>query len=454
MAAPQPPKLTALLVEDDRDALEALAALVAMEGFRTVMVRDLATARKHIEKEPPDVVLLDVNLPDGQGHDLLAELAEEGSAEVIMVTGQASVETAVQALRLGAYDYLTKPVDIGRLKTLLARLRSTRDLKREVVTLRSSLRELGRFGQMVGVAPAMQRVYDLMEKVGPTDATVFLIGESGTGKEVAAQTLHQLSRRRDATYLALNCGAISETLIESELFGHERGSFTGAAKQHQGHFERCSGGTIFLDEITEMPMEAQVKLLRVLESGRVLRVGGTREIEVDVRVIAATNRDPEQAVEEGKLRKDLYYRLKVFPIELPALRDRQGDIEPLSSHFLGQLNRRHETTKVLDPAALEKLETWHWPGNVRELKNVLERAYILADSVIGPSELPAEITGEAAPRGPSLHIRVGTSLDEIEQRVILATLDQLEGDKKTAAETLGVSLKTLYNRLKVYEGRD
>jgi DNA-binding NtrC family response regulator len=447
-------KLTALLVEDDKDALEALAALVSMEGFRTVMVPNLEAARKQIAKDPPDLVLLDVVLPDGQGFDLLEEIAEEGKAEVIMITGQASVETAVQALRLGAYDYLTKPVDVARLKTLLARLQSTRELKKEVVSLRSELRELGRFGPMVGMSQAMQRVYDLLEKVAPTDATVFLVGESGTGKEIAAQAVHSLSRRRDANFLALNCGAISETLIESELFGHERGAFTGANKRHEGHFERCSGGTIFLDEITEMPMEAQVKLLRVLESGQVLRVGGNKEIEVDVRVLAATNRDPQEAVEEGRLRKDLLYRLKVFPLELPPLRDREGDVETLSQHFLGGLTKRHGESKVLSPEALERLKAWHWPGNVRELRNVLERAYILADSVILPDDLPGEITGAEEARGPSVHVRVGASLEEVEKRVILATLDQLEGDKKSAADMLGISLKTLYNRLKVYEGRD
>jgi DNA-binding NtrC family response regulator len=297
----------------------------------------------------------------------------------------------------------------------------------------------------------MQKVYDLIDRVAPTHATVFLIGESGTGKELAAETVHRLSRRRDAEFLALNCGAISESLIESELFGHEKGSFTGANRQHSGHFERCSGGTLFLDEITEMPMEAQVKLLRVLESGRVLRVGGTREVEVDVRVIAATNRDPEEAVAEKRLREDLLYRLRVFPITLPPLRDRGGDVTTLSLHFLAGFNRRADTDKRLSASALELLETWHWPGNVRELRNVLERAHILADTELGPEDLPAEVNGEAPARGPTVPLRVGMSLDEAERQLILSTLEQLDGSKRSAAETLGVSVKTLYNKLKRYE---
>ncbi|MBZ0111690.1 MAG: sigma-54 dependent transcriptional regulator [Thermoanaerobaculia bacterium] len=442
---------TALLVDDDATSLEALAVLVAIEGFATRMATTLDEARRDIEAHHPDVILLDLILPDGHGTELLEELADTLRAEVILVTGKATVETAVEALRLGAYDYLTKPIDLPRLKTLLARVRSNQELKHEISTLRAELRELGRFGAMVGTSPAMQKVYDLLDRVAPTQATVFLIGESGTGKELAAETLHRLSRRRDAKFLALNCGAISENLIESELFGHEKGAFTGASRQHAGHFERCSGGTLFLDEITEMPMEAQVKLLRVLESGRILRVGGTREVDVDVRVIAATNRNPEEAVADKRLREDLFYRLKVFPISLPPLRDRVGDVATLSLHFLAEFNRRGDVDKRIGTAALEQLETWHWPGNVRELRNVLERAHILADAELSCEDLPAEVTGEAPARGATVPLRVGMSLDEAERQLILSTLDQLGGSKRTAAETLGVSVKTLYNKLKRYE---
>ena len=355
--------LHALVVDDDVHSLSALAELVEAEGFDTTTADSLSQARAALEKGVPDVVLSDLMLPDGRGTELLKELLEEPTVEVILITGKATVETAVEALRLGAFDYLTKPIDLGRLKTLLARVKDTRELKQEVSSLRAELRDLGRFGPMVGTAPTMQRVYDLIDKVAPTEATAFLIGESGTGKELAAETVHRLSKRRKGPYLPLNCGAISPTLIESELFGHEKGSFTGAQRQHRGYFERASGGTLFLDEITEMPIELQVKLLRVLETGRIMRVGGDREVEVNVRVIAATNRSPDDAVKDGKLREDLFYRLKVFPIHLPPLRDREGDIETLAQYFLHNLNKKENGNKRFAPETMERLRTHHWPGN-------------------------------------------------------------------------------------------
>jgi DNA-binding NtrC family response regulator len=442
--------LHALVVDDDVHSLSALAELVEAEGFSTATADNLAKARLQLEKRLPDVVLSDLMLPDGRGTELLKELLEEPTVEVILITGKATVETAVEALRLGAFDYLTKPIDLGRLKTLLARVKDTRELKQEVSSLRAELRDLGRFGPMVGTSPAMQRVYDLIDKVAPTEATAFLIGESGTGKELAAETVHRLSKRRKGPYLPLNCGAISPNLIESELFGHEKGSFTGAQRQHRGYFERASGGTLFLDEITEMPIELQVKLLRVLETGRIMRVGGDREVEVNVRVVAATNRQPEDAVKDGKLREDLFYRLKVFPIPLPPLRDREGDIETLAQYFLHNLDKREGTAKRLAPETLERLRTHHWPGNVRELQNVVQRAFILGDQEITPDCLPPELGGGTTPGGPNLHLKVGTSLEDAERRLILATLDQYEGDKKVTAEVLGISLKTLYNRLNQY----
>jgi two-component system, NtrC family, response regulator AtoC len=442
--------LHALVVDDDVHSLSALAELVQAEGFDTTTADNLAQARLALEKRVPDVVLSDLMLPDGRGTELLKELLEEPTVEVILVTGKATVETAVEALRLGAFDYLTKPIDLGRLKTLLARVKETRELKQEVSSLRAELRDLGRFGPMVGTAPTMQRVYDLIDKVAPTEATAFLVGESGTGKELAAETIHRLSKRRKGPYLPLNCGAISPTLIESELFGHEKGSFTGAQRQHRGYFERASGGTLFLDEITEMPIELQVKLLRVLETGRIMRVGGDREVEVNVRVVAATNRQPDEAVKDGKLREDLFYRLKVFPIPLPPLRDREGDIDTLAQFFLHNLNRRENSQKRFSPETLDRLRVHSWPGNVRELQNVVQRAYILGDQEITPDCLPPELGGESAHAGPNLHLKVGTSLEDAERRLILATLDQYEGDKKTTAEVLGISLKTLYNRLNQY----
>jgi DNA-binding NtrC family response regulator len=441
-----------LIVEDDNSSLDALRYLVEDEGFEVSTAVCLAQARNQIAENPPDLILADLVLPDGRGSELLGEVEGNGT-EMILITGQASVETAVEALRLGALDYLTKPIDVARLKTLLATFSRTSELKRQVSTLREELRDVGRFGLLVGSSPAMQEVYRLVEKVAGTDATVFVTGESGTGKELVAETVRRLSRRGSRPFLPLNCGAVSANLIESELFGHERGSFTGADRRHLGHFERAHGGTLFLDEITEMPIELQVKLLRALENRQVLRVGGTKPVDVDVRVIAASNRDPKESMREGKLREDLYYRLRVFPIHLPPLREREGDVEVLARHFLTELNARSEAPKKISDDTIELLQRHSWPGNVRELKNVMQRAYILAEDRITPDCLPREVRlGEvAAEAGPYLQVRIGSTLEDVERRLILATLDDLGGKKKDAAETLGVSLKTLYNRLKAYE---
>lgn len=440
-----------LIVEDDANTRAALAEIVAAEGFTIAVAGDLREARIQIVRQDPDVVLADIKLPDGSGMDLFADLDPKSGVEVILVTGHASVETAVDALRMGAADYLVKPISIQRLKAILARVPRTGDLKAEIGTLRGELRRFGLFGQMLGNSLAMQHLYDQVGRVAPTEATVLLIGESGTGKELAAQTIHDLSLRRKQAFLPVNCGAISPNLIESEMFGHERGSFTGADRQHKGYFERANGGTLFLDEITEMPIELQVKLLRVLETGLFMRVGTNREMESDVRVIAATNRDPEEAVADGKLRVDLYHRLNVFPLQLPPLRERGRDVELLAQHFLDQLNAAHSTSKAFLPAVLDTLTLHSWPGNVRELKNYVQRAYIMSDdSTISISAVPLQMSPSKPPTGSALMVMVGTSLAEADRQLIIATLEQCGGVKKRAAEILGVSLKTLYNRLEEY----
>ncbi len=440
----------ALVVDDDSSFLLPLAELIEREGFTTSVASSLRDARTLIKSKPPDVLLTDLFLPDGKGMDLLGDLDTSAATQVILVTGHASVDTAVEALRKGATDYLTKPLDIARLKTVLTNVARAHALREEVGTLRAELRRLGRFGSLVGASPAMQKVYDLISRVAPTDATVLVMGESGTGKELVAESVHALSRRRKAPFLPVNCGAISPTLIESELFGHERGSFTGADRTHKGYFERAAGGTIFLDEITEMPFELQVKLLRVLETAAVLRIGGEHPMPVDVRVIAATNRQPEEMVAQSKLREDLLYRLKVFPIHLPPLRERGDDVELLADYFLGLLNKSEGTAKAFSRAALQRLRAHSWPGNVRQLKNLVHQTFILADEEIGVDCLPAEIGGTEMNAGTSLHIKVGISLAEAERRLIQATLNECAGDKPKAAEVLGVSLKTLYNRLRAY----
>jgi len=441
----------ALIADDDANFLLPLAELVEREGFTTTVASTLKDARELLRAKSPDLVLIDLYLPDGKGIDLLTDLDPSEPTEVVLITGNASVDTAVEALRMGASHYLTKPLDVARLRTVLAGVLRAHALYEEVDTLRTELRKLGRFGSLVGASPAMQRIYDLISRVAPTNATVLVTGESGTGKELVAETVHTLSRRRKGPFLPINCGAISPTLIESELFGHERGSFTGAERTHRGHFERAAGGTVFLDEVTEMPIELQVKLLRVLETGTLTRIGGERSVPFDARVIAATNRNPEEAVAKGKLREDLLYRLKVFPLHLPPLRERGDDIELLAEHFLGLLNQAEQTSKKFARETLQRLGAHSWPGNVRELKNLIHRAFILADDDIGADCLPSELGGPPAAAAAYLHVKVGISLAEAERRLILATLHECGGDKKRAAEMLRVSLKTLYNRLKLYQ---
>lgn len=310
---------------------------------------------------------------------------------------------------------------------------------------------LNRFGIMYGSSPIMERLYQQVEKVAATDATVLLVGESGTGKELIANTIHQASARREETFIAVNCGAIPAHLIEAALFGHEKGSFTGAVRQHVGYFEHASRGTLFLDEITEMPADMQVKLLRVLESGAFLRVGGDEEVKVDVRLIAATNRDLDSAVRQGNLREDLMYRLAVFPVRLPPLRERGADIELLAQHFLQLLNEKENTQKTFSRTSLEVIRSYSWPGNVRELKNVMQRAFILATDTLNIEECISDLST----RKPTVHegylnFFVGTPLADAQKEIILATLKHYSGNKRLTAEALGISLKTLYNRLKEY----
>ena len=444
--------LRALVVDDDRPTRLALTELVAEEGFTAIAAGSLREARACMLQASPDVVLLDLMLPDGKGLDLIADLhARNGHAEVVVITGHATLESAVEALRRGACDYLTKPVDPARLKTMLANLARSRDLLPRIDELRTRVQESGRCGPLVGSSPPMQEVYDLISRVAPSTATVLITGESGTGKELVAEAVHLLSRRAAKPYLAFNCAAISPSLIDSELFGHERGSFTGASRVHHGYFERADGGTLLLDEVSEMPPELQAKLLRALEAGAVTRVGGERMIEVDVRIIAASNRDLQAAAAEGAFREDLLYRLKLFPIRLPPLHERAADIEMLAEHFLGQLNEREGAHKSLTPAALVVLQGYAWPGNVRELKNVIHRAFLLADAEVGPACLAPELTAAAGADDGLLAITPTMPLAEAERRLILAALEHFGGDRRKVAASLGVSVRTLYNRLRQYD---
>ena len=437
--------LRALLIDDDNDFLTGLAEIASQEGFAVAIAGSLKEARDYLARESVDIAVADLTLPDGEGIALIQELRDTPGTDVIIVSGVATVDSAIEALRLGALDYLTKPLDTTRLRLVLANAARVRSLKEQVGTLRGELRTFGRFGSMIGNSPPMQAVYDLISRVAPTDATVLITGESGTGKELVAQAIVDLGPRRHKPFIPLDCGAIPPNLIESELFGHERGSFTGASQQRRGHFERAAGGTLFLDEITEMPVELQAKLLRVLESGTLTRVGGEARIPVTVRLIAASNRSPKEAIQAKKLREDLFYRLNVFPVVLPPLRDRGDDVLMLADQFLDGMNKSEETTKHLSAKARERIQRYSWPGNVRELKNELKRAFIMSD---GEIELDG-LTSAPTSAGPG-HAEVGGSLNDAERQLILATLERCGGDKKKTAEILGISLKTLYNRLNLY----
>ncbi|NKE67160.1 sigma-54-dependent Fis family transcriptional regulator [Ramlibacter sp. RBP-2] len=443
----------ALIVEDDADSARMVAALVGNEGFSAATARSLRDARRQIALQQPDLLLLDLRLPDGNGMSLLDEHELVGKSEVVLMTGHASLETSIQALRYGAADYLIKPVSAKQLQGILSRVTRPSVLRTEADELQQDLQRTGRFGHLVGRTEPMQRIYEQIARVARTSVTVFVTGESGSGKELVARTVHDLSRRRNKPFLAVNCGAISPNLIESEIFGHERGSFTGAERQHHGFFERAHGGTLFLDEITEMPPALQVKLLRVLETGTVMRVGSTTPQETDVRVVAASNRDPAQAVAAGALREDLFYRLNVFPIETPPLRDRRGDLPLLVDHFLKEIGAREGGFKRASAAALDRLAQYRWPGNVRELRNVLQRAYVMtAGAEIGDQWLPRDVLVDpvSGGDGSTLQVPVGTPLAAVERQLILATLEHYGNQKERTAAALGVSLKTLYNRLKEY----
>jgi DNA-binding NtrC family response regulator len=450
----------ALIVEDDADAARMVAALVASQGYSAATALSLQDARRQLALQAPDLLLLDLRLPDGNGLSLLEDTELLGQPEVVLMTGHASLESSIQALRLGAVDYLVKPLSAGMLQGMLARVRGPGQRGAPDPAPRpapgTDLERTGRFGHLVGRSAPMRQVYEQIARVAGTSVTVFITGESGTGKELVAQTVHDMSRRRDKPFLAVNCGAISPHLIESEIFGHERGSFTGAERQRQGFFERAHGGTLFLDEITEMSPALQVKLLRVLESGTFMRVGSSVAQESDVRIIAAANRDLACAVAQGQLREDLMYRLHVFPIEIPPLRARPDDIPLLVAHFLQEIGQREGQPRRATPAALERLARHPWPGNVRELRNALQRAWVMSTgSEITEAWLPQVSRHEAPPvsapsREGGLPVAMGTPLAMVERQVILATLAHCGQHKERAAALLGVSLKTLYNRLKAY----
>jgi two-component system response regulator AtoC len=534
-----------LVVEDDDNSADLLSTFARSEGFVASIASSLAEARQQLIVHKPGIVLLDLGLPDGSGMDLFSDENLRGDAEIVLITGNASVETSVQALRLGAADYLIKPVSLKLLRTVLTRLADAAphgaaaravngealeemaiDAAREATQssdaeLDTSIRSADNFGGMWGVSQAMKDVFTQIERVARTSVSVFIVGESGTGKELVAESIHRVSHRKNGPFEAVNCGAISAQLIESELFGHEKGSFTGAIKQHKGFFERASGGTLFLDEVTEMSLDLQVKLLRVLETGTFSRVGSDSPLRSDVRVVAATNRQPLAAVREGKLREDLYYRLNVFQIGLPPLRERLEDLPLIARHFLAAYAKREGRKLSITDAALTVMRSYHWPGNVRELRNFIHRTAIMVDDKaidvdclppfdgqisvgagtvaerypVSPAEAgaPTEVGAPAAVTPPVANsaagapaidaaeasggnaghlashlvsdqggaatiaddmpvvpVRVGSTIADAERDLIIATLAYCDGAKERTADMLGISLKTLYNRLRAY----
>jgi DNA-binding NtrC family response regulator len=440
-----------LIVEDEPAARVGLEQLLKSWGFMAESAADGEEALEKVTTFRPAIVITDLVMPRMDGLELLRALYQQGAdVTTLLLTAQGTVETAVEAMKEGAYDYLTKPVDLQRLKILLDKIVERMETLREVKALRRQLREHGTFGTMIGNSPEMRKIYSVVEQAAPTGASVLITGESGTGKELVAQTIHQLSPRTSHPFVAINCAAIPETLLESEIFGHEKGAFTGAADRRQGCFELADHGTLFLDEIGEMTPATQVKLLRVLQERTFRRLGGRTEQSVDVRVIAATNVEPLHAVQQGKLREDLFYRLNVFSFRLPPLRERKEDLPLLIQAFITEFNQRNQKNIAgVDHQAMRLLEHYMWPGNVRELRNVIERATILAPGpFIETKHLPPVLNDERpVQHQPQVALAPGTTVEEAERRLILMTLEHTRDNKTRAAEILGISLKTLHNKL-------
>ena len=438
-----------LIVDDDKNFASALSTVVQRQGYQVDVVNDCKNANSKLSENGHDIVLVDMVLPDGSGIDVIENAPVGHNGRFVVITGHPSVDTAVRTMRGRAIDYLVKPVDAGTVVELLSRLQSLEQAAAAAGD-KSAARSENSHGygqQLLGKSPAIMQLKDQTAKIAPTAARVLIQGESGSGKELVAERIHRLSKRPGELH-AINCGAISRDLIGSELFGHEKGSFTGANAQRQGIFERADGGTLFLDEITEMPIDMQVHLLRVIETGKINRVGSNKEIAVDVRILSATNCDPMKAVQDGKLREDLYFRLAEMPLAVPSLRERGHDIELLANYFISVLNREYQGNKSIDEQAMLLLMRYSWPGNVRELHHVIHRAYIVSESVLDLSQLRMSPQNDSQ---SASRMTVGQTIAEIEERLIQQTLEHFEGDKPKSARVLGISLKTLYNRLNRYD---
>jgi len=445
---------TVLVVDDEEAMREVLRQRLASWGAKVLLAGDGAGARRQLAAASVDAVVTDVMLPDVSGIELLRELrGGSPGLPVVVITVHGTVDLAVDAMKDGAQDFLTKPINYEQLKSVLEESQREIGRRRSAQDLASDLdREETHFGELVGGSPAMREVYQRIREAAPTDAAVLISGESGTGKELTARTLHAHSRRAGAEFYAINTAAIPKELMESEIFGHEKGSFTGATGTRRGCFELAHEGTLFLDEIAEMPLELQPKLLRVLEDGKVRRIGGAKEYRFDVRLLAATNKDPQAAVERGLLREDLFYRINVFHVALPPLRQRRDDVPLLAQHLLDRFNAKHGTTvEGLDDDSRELLSAYDWPGNVRELRNVVERAVVIAkQGWVQPSHLPPYLVTGGGAAGGQGKLEAGMSIEEAEKALILKTLEATDNNKAEAARQLGVDVKTVRNKLKRY----
>src|SRR5512143_1703486 len=455
------PLVRVLIVDDEENQRRGLASMIAAWGYDARTAADGQEALEMLAEFPAHILVTDLMMPRMDGSELLRRLSQQGGGPTaIVVTAFGSIETAVSTIHaLGAFWFMEKPIEPHAMRVLLERAAAQTRLSEEAERLQRELSYHGMLGELVGHSPPIQQVFSLIQQVAPSRAAVLVTGESGTGKELVARTVHALSPRRDGPFVAVNCAAMPETLMESELFGHEKGAFTGAVERRAGCFELAQQGTLLLDEIGDMPVGTQAKLLRVLEDSRIRRLGGKSEIEVDVRVVASTNKPLEESLRKGEIREDLYYRINVFRVHLPPLRERKEDIAPLCDALLDSLNRKHGC-KVTDvqPEVMQAFQSYHWPGNVRELRNILERAVVIAgEGTVSTAHLPLDFGVSEPERRPSesadpneVRLRVGTTVDEGEKALILKTLEHTRNNKTRAAEILGISLKTLDNKLKEY----
>ena len=451
------PQEKILIVEDEENERTGLAELVRAWGYDAETASDGVEALQAVELWNPGIIVTDLRMPRMDGMQLLEHIAAQPQQiAVILLTAQGSIDAAVNAMKIGAFDFIEKPVNPTRLRNILQNASRLRGTERELEASRRKLRDIGILGSLVGPSKRMQEVFRLIEMVAPSTASVLITGESGTGKELVARTIHSMSPRKTMPFVAINCAAIPETLIESEVFGHEKGAFTGALERRIGCFELAEGGTLLLDEIGEMPIGTQAKLLRVLEDRKLRRLGSKSETAVDVRVLTATNKVPEDAVAQGHLRNDLFYRLNVFNIQLPPLREHKEDLPALVQSLMADMNEKHaRSVGGVSDLVAAAFQSYAWPGNVRELRNTLERAVIVCDgAVVEMKHLPPGF-GQVVPRAPvqeanAVRLGVGTTVDEAERLLILKTLEATNNNKTRAAEILGISLKTLHNKLKEY----